>query len=288
MSEISVVFAGGGCRTFWALGAYTALADLATTVEVAGVSAGAAMALVAATGQEEALVAAFCARTAVNRRNSYPERLLLGRPVFPQEAMYRATLLELLAEANTQRLARGPRVRILQAYVAPGWPVVPTVARAWWAYAARRRRGLLHGPDLPHPGIAGEVDTAQDAASPEDLAERVLRSSASPPVTPIQRVSGRTYFDGCLVDAVPVRALSASARAGAVLVLLNRPYAPEVPAGNVHYIAPSEPVPIHKWDYTSPARVRQAFDMGRRNGEAARDTIERFLAGEQPAGRPGR
>jgi predicted acylesterase/phospholipase RssA len=286
MSEISVVFAGGGCRTFWALGAYTALAGLATTVEVAGVSAGAAMALAVALGQEEALVAAFCARTAVNRRNVYPERLFVGGPAFPQEAMYRATLLELLGDASLQRLAAGPRVRILQACVEPGWRVVPTVASAWWAYAARRRRGLLHGPDVPHRGLAAEVDTAQEAASVEDLAERVLRSSASPPVTPILRASGRIYFDGCLVDAVPVRALGESARAGAVLVLLNRPHAAEAVADNVRYLAPSGPVPIHKWDYTSPARVRRAFDMGRRDGEAARGTIERFLAERAGSCRP--
>jgi predicted acylesterase/phospholipase RssA len=281
MSEMSVVFAGGGCRTFWALGAHVALADLATTVEVAGVSAGAAMALAVATGQEEALVAAFSARTAVNRRNAYPERLLFGRPVFPQEAMYRATLFELLDDARLARLAAGPRVRILQAYVEPGRPLMSTVASAWWAYNARRRRGLLHGPDVPHPGIAAEVDTAQEATSVAELAEQVMRSSASPPVTPIQRVSGRTYFDGCLVDAAPVRALGESARAGNVLVLLNRPHALPTRVGNVYYFAPSEPVPIHKWDYTNPARVRRAYDMGRRDGEAARDAVARFLAGER-------
>jgi predicted acylesterase/phospholipase RssA len=282
MREMSLVFAGGGCRTFWALGAYTALADLATLRELAGVSAGSAMALAVATGLERPLVDVFCARTAANRRNVYPERLFLGRPVFPQEAMYRGTMLELLDAASLERLARAPRVRILQAYVEPGRPVLPTVASAWWAYASRRRRGVLHGPDHPHPGILAEVDTAQDARDVDDLATKVLRSSASPPVTPIQRVSGRIYFDGSLVDAVPVRALSPAARAGAVLVLLNRPCSPPALADNVQYLAPSREVPIHKWDYTSPDRVRQAFDLGRRDGEAARPTVERFLA-RQPA-----
>ncbi|HEY8379463.1 MAG TPA: patatin-like phospholipase family protein [Nannocystis sp.] len=283
MRAFSIVFAGGGCRTFWALGAYTALADLAPIVEFAGVSAGAAMALTAATGQCEALVEVFSARTAANRRNVYPEHLVLGRPVFPQEAMYRATIFELLGPAELERLARAPRVRILQAYVEPGRPVIPTVARAWWAYAARRRRGLLHGPDVPHPGIAAEIDTAQDAAGVADLADRVLRSSASPPITPIQRIAGRTYFDGSLVDPVPVRALSPAARTGPVLVLLNRPTTQPTLVGNVRYFAPAAPVPIHKWDYASPHRVRQAFDMGRRDGEAARADIARFLADPQLA-----
>lgn len=285
MSEISVVFAGGGCRTFWALGAYTTLADLVAPREFAGVSAGAAMALVAATGLEEALVQAFCARTAANPRNVYPERLLLGRPLFPQEAMYRATILELLGDAGVERLARAPHVRILQAYVEPGRPVLRTVASAYWAYASRRRRGLLHGPELPHPGIVAEVDTAHEATSVDDLADKVLRSSASPPVTKVQRVSGRTYFDGSLVDAVPVRALSESARAGKVLVFLNRPHASEPAADGLRYIAPPQPVPIHKWDYASPAKVRLAFDTGRRDGEALRGEVARFLADEPRAAR---
>lgn len=277
------MFAGGGCRTFWALGAYTTLADLLRPIEIAGVSAGAAMSLVAATGQEAELVEAFCARTAKNPRNVYPERLLFGGPLFPQEAMYRATIHELLGDAGLQRLARAPQVRILQAYVEPGRPVLPTVASAWWKYAGRRRRGALHGPEVPHPGIVAEVDTAHEARDLDELADKVLRSSASPPVTKVQTVDGRTYFDGSLVCPVPVRALGPQARAGTVLVFLNRPSAEEAVVGNVHYIAPRAPVPIHKWDYTSPVRVRRAFDAGRRDGEALRGAIARFLAGRESA-----
>lgn len=278
MREMSVVFAGGGCRTFWALGAYKALAELARPVEFAGVSAGAAMAIVAAMGMEDELIAAFCARTAVNRRNAYPERLVLGGSVFPQEAMYRGTVHDLVGGAEFGRVAAAPPVRLLQAYVPPGWPVSRTVARAWWAYAARRRRGLLHMPDEPHPGIVAEVDTAHEATDVDDLADKILRSSASPPVTRVQQVAGRTYFDGSLVDAVPVRALSAAARAGSVLALLNRPTTEETRRGNVRYLAPSVEVPIHKWDYTSPERVRRTYEMGLREGEAARGAVERFLA----------
>jgi predicted acylesterase/phospholipase RssA len=282
MLEMSVAFAGGGCRTFWALGAYTSLADLATTVEFAGVSAGAAMALTAATDLVAPLLDVFCARTAANRRNVYPAHLLLGRPLFPQEAMYRATVHDLLGGQEFARLAAAAPVRMLQAYVEPGRPVHSTVARAWWAYAARRRRGDLHGPDVPMPGLAAEVDTAHESRDADDLADKVLRSSASPPVTRVQRLAGRTYFDGCLVDPIPVRALGEAARRGPVLALLNRPDPPMTVVGNVRYLAPRDEVPIHKWDYTSPALVRRTFDIGRRDGEAARDDVRRFL--EQHAG----
>lgn len=280
MKQLSVVFAGGGCRTLWALGVQASLADLAPISEFAGVSAGAAMALAVATGQVHPLIEVFSARTAANRRNVYPERALTGRPIFPQEAMYRATMVELLDAAALARLAAAPRVKILQAYVEPGRPIVRTVAGAWSAYAARRRRGMMHGPEVPFPGIVAQVDTAQEADSVPELVDRVMRSSASPPVTPILRVGDRTYFDGSLVDAVPVRALGDAARAGPVVVLLNRPH-PRVVAGDRLYLAPSGPVPIHKWDYASPERVRLAFDHGRRDGEAMRAAVARFIAGER-------
>ena len=55
------------------------------------------------------------------------------------------------------------------------------------------------------------------------------------------------------------------------------PTSEEAVVGNMRYIAPSAPVPIHKWDYTNPIRVRKAFDAGRRDGEALRGVIGQFL-----------
>jgi hypothetical protein len=46
-------------------------------------------------------------------------------------------------------------------------------------------------------------------------------------------------------------------------------------------------VPIHKWDYSNPERIRRAFDMGRSDGEAARPAVARFLAGEPATARGG-
>ena len=32
-------------------------------------------------------------------------------------------------------------------------------------------------------------------------------------------------------------------------------------------MGPSQPIPIDKWDYTSPSLVDQTYDLGRRDGE---------------------
>jgi hypothetical protein len=53
-----------------------------------------------------------------------------------------------------------------------------------------------------------------------------------------------------------------------VLVLLTRPFSREsLPRREgVTYVQPSRAVPVAKWDYTSPDRVREAYDLGREDG----------------------
>jgi len=67
----AVVFAGGGCRCFWQVGFFQAVAtelDLRPT-QVAGVSAGAAMACMLFSGAAEAGLTYFTRRIARNERN---------------------------------------------------------------------------------------------------------------------------------------------------------------------------------------------------------------------------
>jgi hypothetical protein len=83
----------------------------------------------------------------------------------------------------------------------------------------------------------------------------------------VYRRGQRPVLDGGLIDSAPLETIPAPPPP--TLVLLTRRYAPEaiprVP-GRV-YVQPSEPVPVHKWDYTNPERVRATYDLGRRDGE---------------------
>lgn len=286
-SPFSIVFAGGGCRSFWSLGAYRALRDrLPRPAEIAGVSAGSAMALAVATDTVDRMLEIFLAKTDANRRNFYPERLLVGRRAFPHEQMYRSTVAQCLEEGGWEQLSTAPRVRILQAFVEPGRPVIRTIYAAVRAYTARRKGGELHGPEAPYDGIGEEVDIAQDAETAADLIDRVLRSSTSPPVTSLPTIEGKTYVDGSVVDAVPVRALSAGARAGRVLVLLTRRYpGGSLPATPNHlYLMPSAPPPIHKWDYTSPDRITDALNAGLEDAKGFVARVDAFLGTSRPGG----
>jgi len=280
---LSIVFAGGGCRTVWGVGALEAL-DLPRPREWAGVSAGSAMSLVLATGRQRPALDVFLRLAADNPRNVYPDRFFEGRPVFPHETMYRATLAAALEGGGYESMRAGPPVRVQLASVEPGPRGVAHAVRAMLAYQRRRRAGEVHGPPEPEPGVASETATLQDAESREEVIDQVIASSATWPVTRLPRRNGRVYVDGGLVENVPVRALSPEAQAGRVLVLLSRAYdrpLPEEP-GRL-YLAPTHPIPVQKWDYTNPDAIRATLDLGRADGEAARPRVRAFLEAALPA-----
>jgi predicted acylesterase/phospholipase RssA len=279
----SIVLAGGGCRAFWSLGVLEALGDDTTTTatEWAGVSAGAAMAVLFLTGSAREGVAHFEKLTAANPRNVYPGRLLSGERPFPHEAMYRTALAHGLQGGAFARLAAAPPLRILQAYIEAGQPRYVTAARALWAYRQQKRRGDLHGVDVPPRGLGWQAVTAQDLATPDELIEAILASSASPPITRSVEKAGRLLVDGGLVDNVPLRALSPAAQAGRVLVLLTRDrhagQEPILHTADRLYLAPTRPTPVSKFDYTSPHLLRATFELGLADGTRWRDLVRAFV-----------
>lgn len=277
--SLSVVLAGGGCRTAWSVGVIEELRrELPEPREWAGVSAGACMSVALAARATEAMMARFLALAAANRRIVYPERIGRGG-VFPHEPIYRATVACGLDDDGITRLRAAGPVRILLAATIPGARLVPSLWGALREYQARKRAGVVHGPDECPPGFALEVVTAQELGTPEAIVDAVLASSATPLVTRLPRSDGRTYVDGGFIENVPLRALSNDARRGRVLVLLTRPARGDVmPATKDRlYLAPEADVPVAKWDYTSPDRIAATFEAGRAVGRRERERVLRWL-----------
>jgi len=266
----AVVFAGGGCRCAWQGGFWeTAAPALGLAPRVVGaVSAGAMMATVLFAGDGARCLAHFKALTAANRRNAYPRNLLRRRPVFPHAAIYRDTILASLDGDGVERLRAGPDVRVLLTRL-PRWLGARSgVFVGFLAYQADSVGGpRVHGHFGRRAGFVAEVVSMRACRTVAEVAELILHSSSTPPFTPVYRRDGRPVLDGGLIDAVPVETVEPEARR--TLVLLTKPHPadalPRVP-GRV-YVAPSEPVPVHKWDYTSPDGVQGAYDLGRRDGE---------------------
>jgi len=250
--------------------------------EIAGVSAGAAVAVIAAAGRSAETFVHFRDAVSRNEANFHPRRWLQGERAFPHEEMYRDALEHALANGGFERLQSSLVVRILQTSVQHGEPALRTVIRALRIYNKRKAAGKVHAPDGAPPGMSWRVFPARDATRPDELIDAVITSSATWPVTRIPTHNGRVWVDGGLVDNVPIRALSPKGRAGPVLVLLTRQYDSErLPQGNGRlYLAPVDPVPVQKWDYTRADLLTATFEMGRRDGRAARGAVESLLANE--------
>lgn len=277
----AAVFAGGGCRCFWQAGFWSEAAPalgLAPRV-VGATSAGSAFACSVLAGVVPRVLAEFRRRVAANESNAYPANVLRGKPVFPHEAMYRATILASLDDAAFQRLQQGPDLRVAVARPPAGMGDRFAFLMAFVAHLLEQwSRGRVHATWGRRFGFETEVISARRCRSPRELADLILHASCSPPITPFYRRGGRAVFDGGLTDHVPVETVNDARR---TLVLLTRPYPkqwiPRVPGRT--YVRPSEEIPVQRWDYTSPDLVQRTYDLGRRDGEAfARDALRRHAA----------
>lgn len=267
----AVVFAGGGSRCLWQAGFWSVAADALGLAprRAAGVSAGSAIAAMILAGRMDQGRRLFSVLTARNRANVYPLNLLRRRPVFPHLAMYQSVLRETLDAEALATLQASVDLRILVARP-PRW--MPGVAGFFAGLACYEAEKRLRDPVHPYlaRGVGFEADAhaVADCATPGALVDLIIHSSCTPPVAPILRRDGHVVIDGSVVDNVPITALGDNP--GRTLLLLTRPTPPErLPRidGRV-YAAPSRTIPIHKFDYASPARLQAAYDLGRADGEA--------------------
>lgn len=287
MSEgISIVLSGGGCKAFWAMGAYEVLHDLLPPVEHwSGVSAGASMALARVAERFDECFAIFLDAVERNARNVYPERLLRRERAFPHDDIYRAAVREVFDSGGFDRIRSGAPVHILLSYIKPGHPPLKTSFIAVRNFAQARRRKHLHGPDWVPEGIGEQVVCSREARDADQLLDWTLASSTIPPFTRIQRHAGRTYLDGGLIDNAPIRALPREARGEGrkVLCLISHPKpTPPKPVrtpegAEVLYLAAQRELPVRIWDYTSPERILNIMAIGRRDGEALRPRLQAFV-----------
>jgi predicted acylesterase/phospholipase RssA len=270
-----VVFAGGGNRCWWQAGFWNVVQPeigLAPRV-IAGISAGAATACMLYTRDAEWVMRYYETALKHNTKNAYWGNLWRrGATVFPHYKIYRQALLDIYGD-RFDALKQAPEIRVGVSHV-PRWLGARTsVAAGLIAYNIEKHvRKTLH-PTLGQAiGFRPEFVRVQDCDTVEALADLILQSSCTPPFTPVLRRGGRPVLDGGMVDNVPVGALDASP--GRVLVMVTRRYPRPQMFALAHrsqqrlYVQPSSKVPISSWDYTQPALMRPAYDLGRVDGEA--------------------
>jgi len=265
----SVVFAGGGSRCFWHAGFWREVqGPLALNPrQIAAVSAAGAIACALNAGIGENALRLFQAATRTNPRNFYPRNVFGKDPVFPHERMYRKAVLDLFDTAALAKVHAGPEIRMLLGHM-PRWlgPRTGVLAASAAYNFDKRIRRVVHPTTPLAIGFRPEVVSVRECATPEVLADLILASSCSPPMTPLLKWKGRYVLDGGVVDNVPACALDDNP--GETLVMLTRRYPtlPDIPGRT--YVQPSVTLAVSAWDYTSAERLQSAYDIGRRDGEA--------------------
>lgn len=286
--DLGITFAGGGNRAFYQAGLLRCWAErlFPRTRAIAACSAGACVATFYLSERQDEIQTFWRARRQHVTRNFVWRRLLKGERPNEHEPIYRDTLLHAFRDGGLERIRALPfPVLILTSKVPSLLPSSIAAPLALCAYQLEKRMR----PEMIHPsfgrrlGFAPLVYDARDCETPEALANLVIASSATPPFTSIGHIRGNRLLDGGVIDNAPAWIAEEVAGVRRNLVLLTRPYPPQVLGrhGARLYIAPSKPVPIERWDYTRPDLLDRTIEMGEYEAETHKDALDVFLQGEE-------
>jgi predicted acylesterase/phospholipase RssA len=282
--DLAITFAGGGNRAFYQLGLLNGWAERLwpRVATVAACSAGACVVVLYATGRQEETAAFWRERRSHVTKNFEWANVLSGRSPAPHGPIYRDTLLYALGAGGLERVRALPfPLHVLASAWPRAVPAAVAVTAGIAAYQTEKalRRRMVH-PSLGRAlGFRPFVADARECATAEELADLVIASSATPPFTPVGAFRDRRLLDGGLVDNAPAFVAERDPAVRRNLVLLTRQYPAEAVGhrGQRFYVAPSEPVPVSRWDYTNPALLEATVALGERDADRYAPLVEAFL-----------
>ncbi len=274
----AVAFAGGGNRCYWQGGFWDALTALRPQAPrfVVGVSAGAFQAcfsLIGAGDRVRDRVFRACAET---QRGLDWARLAQGRSPFLVGGMYRELIEEVFGEAELAALRQAPEILIQVAHP-PAWmPGAFAALSSIGAYQIEKAlTGAAHSRAGLYLGLEPDWLSSHAARSTAELADALMATASVPPFMPIGRVNGRAALDGGLVDNPPmIRLADVEAGGGRTLVLSTRSARPLESTARRTVVRPSEPVRVNKFSVTDADGLKEAYELGLRDGEAFAKTLK--------------
>jgi len=286
MRDLGLTFAGGGNRSFYQQGFVESWGERLwpRVAAVAGCSAGSAIAILLLSGRTESARKHWDGLRKGITKNVDLTRALRGERIAPHGPIYRSTVIHALLDGGLDRIRAQPFPIYILCTIAPAYvPMSVAVWLGFGAYALEKQRNerLLH-PSAGHRlGYREFVFDARKCETPEELADLVLASSATPPFTPVGNFRGTALLDGGIVDNAPAYIVEREPGVRRNLVLLSRPYPAGVAGeqGMRLYIAPTEKVPVERWDYTETARVDDALALGARDASHFDAPLTRWLMG---------
>jgi predicted acylesterase/phospholipase RssA len=282
--DLGITFAGGGNRSFYQLGLmnvwHTRL--LPRIGCVATCSAGACVAALLLSGRSVEVSEYWKVRSSGLKSNFEWRRLLSGRRPTPHEPLYRDMLLYAFASGGLERVRSQPFPLLVLTSALPNrLPVVAATLLALCAYKLEQvtRKGEIHPTYGRRVGFNALAFDARDCETPEELADLIIASSATPPFTSLGRFAGRRLLDGGVIDNVPAFLAEDVPGIKRNLVMLTRPYPSGLTGrrGSRLYFAPREPLPVGRWDFTRPDLLEATVATGERDAREHTELLEDFL-----------
>jgi predicted acylesterase/phospholipase RssA len=282
--DLALTFAGGGNRAFYSFGLMSRWQDalLPRVASVAAVSAGAAVITILLSGRRAEAREYWMARAAATTSNFDWSKLLRGERPAPQGEIYRETMRVTLADGGFERIKALPFPLYMMASAFP-WLLPYSVSVALGLALYSLERSIRRAPHPVSPrmllGFMPVVMDARECETAEELADLIMASSATPPFTPIGKFRGEKLLDGGMVDNAPAFVAERHPAVGRSIVFLARPYHPSVLGvqGKRLYLAPVQPPPISRWDYTRPHLLDDTVALGEREAEIHQAALDAYL-----------
>ena len=262
-----LVLQGGGIRCAWQAGFVAALEGERPIrpYAISAVSASSAVACAIVCRRLEFAVNCFRAAIDGNKKNIYLTRVLRGERAFPHAEIYRKVLLQVFDKAALQKLYAGPDIQVLVTRPSTKLPRYPSLVIGLTLCACKafrtRRRCVRFETQF---GFSREFIAVKECATPAELADLILASSCTPPVTPWYSLHGRPVLDGGLCESVPLSGLPR--KQGKTLVLLTSKSTTISRSPGIVYAEPSEDLRIASWDYTDARKIDYLYALGRKDG----------------------
>jgi predicted acylesterase/phospholipase RssA len=282
--DVTLTFAGGGNRSFYQLGLLARWGDqlLPRVLAIGSVSAGACVITTYLSGRRETARRFWLDRVRGITRNFDWRKLVRGERPAPQGEIYRETLHVTFADGGLERIRASPfPIYVLAATFPRLLPRALSVALGIGLYSAER--SIRRAPHPRSPRLLGFRPVAYEAReceSVDELANLILASSATPPFTPIGAFRGHRLLDGGMIDNAPAFVVEERhPDAARSIVFLSRPYHPSVMGIQKRrlYLAPTQPPPIGRWDYTRPHLLDETVAMGEREAAIHQPLLDEYL-----------
>ncbi|MBX7221321.1 MAG: patatin-like phospholipase family protein [Blastocatellia bacterium] len=282
---LGLTFAGGGNRAFYQLGLMNRWGNRLwpQVAAIASCSAGACVAAFILSGRQQEASDFWLRRRAGVTKNFEFSKLLQGKRPTPHAPIYRDTLLCSFDHGGLEQIQQLPfPFWILTTSWTRLLPAFSAVLLGITAYSLEKKLK----DEMIHPSFGRKLGfnpvafDARSCTTPEQLADLILASSATPPFTPLGNFRGFRLLDGGIVDNAPAFLLDDNPAVTKNLVLLTRPYPAQVLGrqGKRLYLAPSRETPVERWDYTQPDKVFETVAMGETEADQHAPLLEAFLA----------